>query len=177
MTNAFTPPNAPFCSAEALDLRRSPIPVPSRFHGVPFAFDRYPGAPGVSGLTGGANCQQYAYEFLREHGFSIGDLRSSNLWEDTEYTDEVTTPQAFDLALVHDRPDAWGAHVMVAVGSDMFLHLSIRIGRPAVETLAEVMARPYYQHLIGFKRCRFRSVVSGGENERRAGVSTLVQRD
>ncbi|WP_313335694.1 hypothetical protein [Comamonas sp.] len=130
MTNAFTPPNAPFCSAEALDLRRSPIPVPLRFHGVPFVFDRYPAAPGVSGLTGGANCQQYAYEFLREHGFSIGDLRSSNLWEDTKYTDEVTTSQAFDLALVHDRPDAWGAHVMVAVGSDMFCTFQSALAGP-----------------------------------------------
>ncbi|GAB2823075.1 hypothetical protein GCM10027276_26800 [Comamonas piscis] len=163
MTNAFTPLSAPFCSPEALDLRRSPLLVPARFHGVPFVFDRYPGAPGVSGLTGGANCQQYAYAFLREHGFSIGNLRSSNLWEDTESTDEVATPQAFDLALVHERPEAWGAHVLVCVGSDLFLHLSMRIGRPAVETLAEVMARPYYQHLIGFKRCRFRGVVNGVE--------------
>lgn len=142
-----------FCSSEALDLSRSPIRVPARFYDVAFNFDRYPGAPGVSGFAGGANCQLYAYEFLREHGYSIGDLRSSNLWEDTEYTCAVVAPQAFDIAMVHDRSEAWGAHVMVCVGNNLFLHLSGRIGRPAVESLNEVMARPYYQYLIGFKRC------------------------
>lgn len=78
-----------FCVDEAMNLERSPMVVPPRFHDVLFNFDRYPGALGVQGLEGGANCQLYAYEFLREHGFSIGELRSSNLWEDTEYTFEV----------------------------------------------------------------------------------------
>ena len=150
-----------FCSSEALDLNRSPIRVPARFYDVPFNFDRYPGAAGVSGFTGGANCQLYAYEFLREHGYSISDLRSSKLWEDTEYTYEVALPQAFDIAMVHERPEAWGAHVMLCVGNNLFLHLSSRIGRPAVESLDEVMARPYYQYLIGFKRCHSRRPISG----------------
>lgn len=146
-----------FCVDEAMNLERSPMVVPPRFHDVLFNFDRYPGALGVQGLEGGANCQLYAYEFLREHGFSIGELRSSNLWEDTEYTFEVPDPVPFDLAMVHDKPEAWGAHVHVCVGNNLFLHLSRRIGKPAVESLEEVMARPYYQYLIGFKRCRARA--------------------
>lgn len=155
-----------FCSSEALDLNRSPIRVPARFYDVAFNFDQYPGAPGVRGLTEGANCQLYAYAFLREHGYAIGDLRSSNLWEDTEYTHEVASPQAFDIAMVHDRPQAWGAHVMVCVGNKLFLHLSARIGRPAVESLDEVMARPYYHYLIGFKRCHSHTPILGdGEGQ------------
>lgn len=146
-----------YFSKEALDLKRSPILIAPKFHDVPFDFDRYPGAPGVRGLDDGANCQLFAYEFLREHGFAIGDLRSSDLWEDTEHTYEVASPEAFDLLMVHDRPDAWGAHVLVCVGQGLFLHLSRRIGRPAVESLEEILARPYYRYLIGFKRCRVRA--------------------
>jgi hypothetical protein len=47
------------------ELSQSPIKIPERFHQVLYNYDRYPGAPGVRGLVGGANCQQYAYEFLR----------------------------------------------------------------------------------------------------------------
>jgi len=67
-----------FCSPESLDLNRSPIRVPVRFYDVPFNFYRYPGAPGVSGFTGGANCQLYAYEFLREHWNGPLNLRTQS---------------------------------------------------------------------------------------------------
>ena len=56
--------NAPF------HLSQSPIKIPARFHQVLYNHERYPGAPGVRGLVGGANCQQYAYEFLREFGYT-----------------------------------------------------------------------------------------------------------
>ena len=49
-----------------------------RFYDVPFNFYRYPGAPGVSGFTGGANCQLYAYEFLREHWNGPLNLRTQS---------------------------------------------------------------------------------------------------
>jgi hypothetical protein len=55
---------------------------------LPIRYDqqKYPGAPGVSGVSGGANCQQYAYEFLRAFGYQIPDFRSSDLGEDTAHT-------------------------------------------------------------------------------------------
>lgn len=52
----------------------------------------------MSGLNGGANCQLFAYEFLRGHGFVIPALRSSDLWKDTEHTFAVAFPEPFDLA-------------------------------------------------------------------------------
>jgi murein DD-endopeptidase / murein LD-carboxypeptidase len=89
------------------ELSQSPIKIPERFHQVLYNYDRYPGAPGVRGLVGGANCQQYAYEFLREFGYTIPDFRSSDLWEDTKHTGVVSElPQAFDLVLVNDNPDS-----------------------------------------------------------------------
>jgi len=57
------------------ELSQSPIKIPEHFHQVLYNYDRYPGAPGVRGLVGGANCQQYAYEFLREFGYTIPDFR------------------------------------------------------------------------------------------------------
>src|SRR5437879_3973633 len=37
------------------------IEVPSHFLAVSYNGDCYPGAPGVSGIVQGANCQQFAY--------------------------------------------------------------------------------------------------------------------
>src|ERR1700757_3112860 len=76
------------------ELSQSPIKIPERFHQVLYNYDRYPGAPGVRGFVGGANCQQYAYEFLREFGYTIPDFRSSDLWEDTKPTGVITVSVA-----------------------------------------------------------------------------------
>ena len=135
-----------------LDLSRSPIRIPRRFHGVLYHHDRYPGAPGVKGLAGGANCQQYAYEFLREFGYLIPDFRSSDLWEDTRHTSVSKTPEAFDLVLVHDNTNPWGAHVCVYLGEGAVLHLSKKIGVPAIEKLESLIQRTQYRCLIGFKK-------------------------
>ena len=119
--------------------------------------DLYPGVLGVRGLIGGANCQQYAYEFLREFGYTIPDFRSSDLWEDTQHTIVSELPEAFDLILVHDNPDVWSAHVGVCLGNGAILHLSQKIGVPAIERIESLMERSEYRYLIGFKRVLFKS--------------------
>jgi hypothetical protein len=139
------------------DLSQSPIKIPERFHQVLYNRNRYPGAPWVRGLVGGANCQQYAYEFLREFGYTIPDFRSSDLWEDTQYTIVSELPETFDLILVHDSSNPWGAHVGVCLGSDAVLHLSQKLGVPAIERIEALMERPQYPYLIGFKRVLFKS--------------------
>jgi hypothetical protein len=139
-----------------LDLSQSPIKIPKRFHQVRYNHDRYPGAPGVRGLVGGANCQQYAYEFLREFGYTIPDFRSSDLWEDTEHTVASELPEAFYLILVNGNPEPWGAHVGVCLGDGLLLHLSQKIGMPAIEKIESLMERAEYRYLIGFKRILFR---------------------
>jgi murein DD-endopeptidase / murein LD-carboxypeptidase len=135
-----------------LDLSRSPIKIPERFHKVLYDEKRYPGAPGVRGVTEGANCQQYAYEFVRAFGFTIPDLRSSDLWADTAHTHVAKRPKPFDLLLVHDAPISWGAHVGVYLGKGLILHLSKKLGVPAIEPVQSMMCRVEYRHLIGFKR-------------------------
>jgi murein DD-endopeptidase / murein LD-carboxypeptidase len=135
-----------------LDLARSPIKIPERFQKVLYDEKRYPGAPGVRGVTEGANCQQYAYEFVRAFGFAITDLRSSDLWADTAHTHVAKRPKPFDLVLVHNAPISWGAHVGVYLGKGLILHLSKRIGAPAIESVQSMMCRVEYRYLLGFKR-------------------------
>ncbi len=65
-----------------LDLSLSPIPIRARFHGVIYNAERFPGGLQTSGLEGGANCQQYAYELRRHFGFV-------ELWEDRNHTPGV----------------------------------------------------------------------------------------
>ena len=135
-----------------LELSKFPIEIPERFHKVRYDGKCYPGAPGVRGLRGGANCQHYAYEFVRAFGYTIPNLRSSGLWVDSAYTVTVEQPEPFDLVLLNGKPDPWGAHVGVYLGKHLILHLSKKIGIPAIESLKSLMQIPKYRYLIGFKR-------------------------
>jgi murein DD-endopeptidase / murein LD-carboxypeptidase len=135
-----------------LDLSQSPIKIPERFYHVCYDQERYPGAPGVQDLVGGANCQHYAYEFLRAFGYRIPDFRSSDLWADPAHTVVAPCPEPFELVLVHHQPDPWGAHVGVYLGKRLVLHLSQKIGVPALEPLELLTQRAQYRCLIGFKR-------------------------
>lgn len=80
---------------------------------MPYNGAHYPGAAQVKGLEGGANCQQFAYELLRYFGYFVPNLRSSDLWQDTLYTNVVTDLQPLDLVLWNKTADAYGAHVGV----------------------------------------------------------------
>lgn len=133
------------------DFRDSPIPIPEEFWDVRYDADHFPGAPNVRGVDGGANCQQYAYTVLRHFGFIIPDFRSSDLWEDRLYTQIAASAAPFDLVLVHNRPDSYGAHVGLFIGNGLVLHLSRQIGAPAIEALEGLQSREQYRHLVGFK--------------------------
>jgi murein DD-endopeptidase / murein LD-carboxypeptidase len=143
--------NAYECWPE-LDLSQSPIEISERFYQVCYNGKCYPGAPGVRGLVAGANCQQFAYEFVRASGYTIPALRSSGLWADTAHSATVEQPEPFDLVLLNGKPDPWGAHVGVYLGKRLVLHLCKKIGVPAIESLESLMERPKYRYLIGFKR-------------------------
>lgn len=135
-----------------LDPSRSSVPIPAPFCDVKYNGDHFPGAPGVVGVEGGANCQQYAYSILRHYGFALPDFRSSELWEDVEHTAMAQQMEPFDLVLVHGNPRSWGAHVGLCVGDELVLHLSKEIGAPAIETIGEMQQREAYRYLIGLKR-------------------------
>jgi murein DD-endopeptidase / murein LD-carboxypeptidase len=135
-----------------LDLSLSPIEIPKQFYRVRYNGKCYPGAPGVRGLRAGANCQHYAYEFVRASGYTIPALRSSGLWADTVHTATVEQAEPFDLVLLNSKMDPWGAHVGVYLGQHLVLHLCKKIGVPAIESIESLMQRPKYHYLIGFKR-------------------------
>src|SRR5262249_7240789 len=115
---------------ESLDFSLSPLPIPARFHHVRYNAARYPGAEGVVGLDGGANCQQFAYELIRHFGFAPPAHRSSELWEDETHTQAVVVGELApcDLLLFNRMPAAWGAHVAVYLGGNLAIHLSQRVG-------------------------------------------------
>ncbi|MEF0944039.1 hypothetical protein [Rhizobium sp. BR 362] len=133
------------------DLSRSPIAIPQRFWHVAYNGDHYPGAPGLMGLEGGANCQYYAYTILRHFGFGIPDFRPSELWADRTFTHVSPAMLPFALVLVHSKPTSFGAHVGLCLGEGLILHLSRNVGVPAIETLEELQDRDEYRHLIGIK--------------------------
>lgn len=129
--------------------------IPARFRNVPYNAARIP-EPGVPpDVTGGANCQVFAYALLAHFGRNAPLLRSSELWADTAHTDAVAGDfAAFDLLLFNPHENAFGAHVAVSLGGERAIHLSQRVGRPAVWTLAQFAAEADYRVLIGAKRVR-----------------------
>lgn len=127
--------------------------VPAVFWTATYSAAHYPGAAGVRGLQGGANCQQFAYELLRANGYAIGEMRSSELWTDASDTALVTDELApGDLLLFHFKPEAYAAHVAVYLGHSRAIHLAQRIGKPVIWTLDQFLADPLYRHFIGAKR-------------------------
>jgi cell wall-associated NlpC family hydrolase len=106
----------------------------------------------LPGLEGGANCQQFAYEVLRHFGLAPPDLRSSELWADTQATARVSVAQPLDLVLFNATDEAYGAHVGVWVNEGRVLHLCAEIGRPVVWEMTEFAKRQRYGVLIGVKR-------------------------
>jgi cell wall-associated NlpC family hydrolase len=139
-------PDAAICDAS------SEIKIPDIFWSVPYNGAHYPGGAGVEGLKGGANCQQFAYELLRQNGFVISNLRSSELWADTMDTVLVAGDLApGDLLLFNRTPQSWGAHVAVYLGRDQAIHLARHIGKPTIWALSEFNA-PLYANFIGAKR-------------------------
>lgn len=146
MTSATASPPAPDGHA----------PLPAALLDVSYAGARHPGATNPGDLTGGANCQLYAYAVLRHYGLEIPPLRSAELWADTAATRHVDHPAPLDLVLfdagpVAGRAEGFGAHVGVHWGQGRVLHLCREVGRPALWTYGEFAARPRYSRLLGAK--------------------------
>jgi murein DD-endopeptidase / murein LD-carboxypeptidase len=129
-----------------IDFDHSPIAIPEQFRYVPYKGNCYPGSPHLTTLKNGANCQVFAYEFIRYYGCKIPDFRSSNLWEDNEYTKHITELMPLDLV-------SWGAHVGVYLGDNLVIHLSKALGLPAIEKIDVLLQKPDYICFLGAKRC------------------------
>lgn len=107
-----------------------------------------------SDLTLGANCQVFAYNLLRHFGKNPPSLRSSELWEDIEFTEVVESFEPLDIMLYNETADAYGAHVGVYVGEGTVFHLSKENGTPKYEKHTDLLQQPKYQFFIGAKRVK-----------------------
>ena len=130
------------------------INIPPEFWDARYDASCYPGMADWKGLRSGANCQQFAYEILRHNGSNIPDFRSSDLWEDTRYTEVVSEFLPLDLLLFNRTTAPWGAHIALYVGSGKAIHLAKKIGSPTIWTFDEFSKFPEYKHLIGGKRIK-----------------------
>ena len=126
--------------------------LPASYWDVPWDATRFPGAVDRDQLALGADDNLFAYEVLAHFGKRIPDLRSAELWRDTEVTKVVLTPEPLDIVLFHDREQAFGAHVAVVCSDTELVHLCVEVGKPAVWTFAQFAATPRYRHVVGIKR-------------------------
>ena len=81
--------------------------IPDRFWKIPYDIAHDPHSPTLMGIENGANCQNFAYELLRHFGRHVPNLRSSNLWDDTEHTIVVEEYQPLDLLLFNRNRESW----------------------------------------------------------------------
>lgn len=130
------------------------IAIPDEFWTVRYDGTRYPGAS--EGVWEGANCQVFAYALLRHFGLEPPPFRSSELWNDALYTTRIAATvkalEPLDLLLFNKTDDAYGAHMGVYVGDGSAVHLSRRVGVPAVWKLAKFAGHPEYRCWLGAKR-------------------------
>ncbi|MGO9454751.1 MAG: NlpC/P60 family protein [Candidatus Binataceae bacterium] len=132
--------------------RERPLRIPARFRNVRYDGSCYPGH--AEGLRRGANCQHFAYEFLRHYGFQVPNLRSSELWTDANFSTIARRIRPLDLILFNRTRKAWGAHVGVYLGDKQVLHLCKSAGHPEIWTLDQFAATTAYRALLGAKRFR-----------------------
>lgn len=126
--------------------------IPERFWKVRYDVAHDINAPVLKSFSESPNCQNFAYEILRHFGRSIPNLRSSNLWEDTEHTTIVSDYLPLDLLLFNRTEKSWGAHVALCVGDGEAIHLSQQLGAPAVWPIRQFAEYPKYRVLVGAKR-------------------------
>jgi len=124
--------------------------LPARFRAVRYDGEKIP--DGNHDLSGGANCQRYAFAVLAHFGIDLPPWRSSELWGDEALTEAVTVFEPLDLLLFNRTEEPFGAHVAVYAGEGQALHLAKSVGQPVLWSLAEFAERPEYRVLIGGKR-------------------------
>ena len=127
--------------------------IPEEFLKISYDGNRHPQSA-VFDFHQGENCQLFAYVLLKHFGVTIPPFRSSQLWEDTEFTQVVHELEPLDLLLLNDTPSSWGAHVAVDLGDHTVIHLSKKVGRPSICSLPELQLEPKYKVFIGAKRSR-----------------------
>lgn len=113
---------------------------------------RIPGIDNQLNLSLGANCQVFAYEFLRINDIKLPNFRSSELWEDKIYTKGVNTFKKLDLMLYSKEGKSFGAHIAVYIGFGNVIHLSMYNKTYEIIEHKEMLKNNKYKCFIGAKR-------------------------
>ncbi len=101
----------------------------------------------------GANCQVFAYQLLRHYDLVVPDFRSSELWEDVEFSEIIQENyEPLDVLFFSPTKEAYGAHIAVCIGEGQAVHLSKSVGKPIVWEIATFLQYPKYRVLLGGKR-------------------------
>jgi hypothetical protein len=124
---------------------------PTNIAHVPFNLSAGPRADSPASWLEGSNCQRFAYGILALFDLTCPPLRSSDLWEESELTAVVNSPEPLDLVFFNFSRESYGAHIGVYMAPNEILHLSQEIGRPAVWSFDEFATRPRYATIVGFK--------------------------
>ncbi len=128
------------------------LTVPRKFLGVSYNGARHPLARPRSIFREGANCQLFVFELLRNFGYQVGPMRSSELAADRRFTRSVRRVRALDILMFNRDSRSWGAHLALYLGNRRAIHLGQEIGRPAIWSLEEFLERERYRSLIAIKR-------------------------
>jgi len=104
-------------------------------------------------VTTGANCQVFAFQLLRFNELIVPDFRSSELWEDVEFSELVTEDfRPLDLLFFHRKEEAYGAHIAVYMGENKAIHLSRKNRTPVIWSIETFLEQAAYPFLLGGKR-------------------------
>lgn len=125
---------------------------PSDIANVPFVLSAGPGATSPASWLKGSNCQRFAYGVLALFDLSCPPLRSSNLWEENEFTSVVNKPEPLDLVLFNSSSEPYGAHIGIYMAPNEVLHLCQEVGWPTVWTFEDFSKRLRYSTVVGIKK-------------------------
>ncbi|MGH1337307.1 MAG: NlpC/P60 family protein [Aureispira sp.] len=129
------------------------LDIPPYFFDIPYKGSCYPGSPKLGDFRVGANCQVFVYQLLLHFGRPLlPDFRSSELWEDSIYTQQTTGIQPLDILFWNKTATAWGAHVGLALDNGQVIHLSRENGRAVIWPLEKFLEQDNYTVFIGAKR-------------------------
>ncbi len=129
------------------------LKISKHFREVKYKRSRIPGVERQKDLWLGANCQVYAYEFLKEFNRIIPNFRSKELWEDHIYTKKIEKDfLEFDIMLYNIKNESFGAHIGLYLGENKVLHLSKDNKTPMIESHESLLSQEKYRYFIGAKR-------------------------
>jgi hypothetical protein len=119
---------------------------------VRYESSRIPGIDNQSNLSLGANCQVFAYEFLKVNDIEIPNFRSRELWEDEIYTKIVKDFKPLDLMLYSKDGKSFGAHLAVYIGFGDVIHLSADNRVYEIIEHENIIKNQKYKCFVGAKR-------------------------